>query len=107
MNVYILVVDDEPDVEALFRQQFRRELRYQLRDRRPPLIDAHPQLVQLFTCLLGNDHVLVILTRHIDLVHLKAELICVQVCLGDARPLALRPPRTEVHNHLVGGRCAL
>jgi CheY-like chemotaxis protein len=27
VNVYILVVDDEPDVEALFRQQFRRELR--------------------------------------------------------------------------------
>jgi len=27
LNVYILVVDDEPDVEALFRQQFRRELR--------------------------------------------------------------------------------
>ena len=27
MNVYILVVDDEPDVEALFRQQFRREVR--------------------------------------------------------------------------------
>lgn len=27
MNVYILVVDDEPDVEALFRQQFRRDLR--------------------------------------------------------------------------------
>ncbi len=27
MSVYILVVDDEPDVEALFRQQFRRELR--------------------------------------------------------------------------------
>ena len=27
MNAYILVVDDEPDVEALFRQQFRRELR--------------------------------------------------------------------------------
>jgi hypothetical protein len=22
LNVYILVVDDEPDVEALFRQQF-------------------------------------------------------------------------------------
>ena len=29
MTVYILVVDDEPDVEALFRQQFRRELRAQ------------------------------------------------------------------------------
>ena len=27
MNVYILVVDDEPDVEALFRQHFRRDLR--------------------------------------------------------------------------------
>jgi CheY-like chemotaxis protein len=27
LSVYILVVDDEPDVEALFRQQFRREMR--------------------------------------------------------------------------------
>ena len=27
MNACILVVDDEPDVEALFRQQFRRDLR--------------------------------------------------------------------------------
>lgn len=27
MSVYILVVDDEPDIEALFRQQFRREIR--------------------------------------------------------------------------------
>jgi CheY-like chemotaxis protein len=27
LSVYILVVDDEPDVEVLFRQQFRRELR--------------------------------------------------------------------------------
>ena len=27
MNVLILVVDDEPDVEMLFRQQFRRDLR--------------------------------------------------------------------------------
>ena len=27
MNLRVLVVDDEPDVEALFRQQFRRELR--------------------------------------------------------------------------------
>ena len=29
MSVLVLVVDDEPDVEALFRQQFRRELRAQ------------------------------------------------------------------------------
>jgi CheY-like chemotaxis protein len=27
VNLVILVVDDEPDVEALFRQQFRRDLR--------------------------------------------------------------------------------
>jgi CheY-like chemotaxis protein len=27
LSLLILVVDDEPDVEALFRQQFRRELR--------------------------------------------------------------------------------
>jgi CheY-like chemotaxis protein len=27
LNTYILVVDDEPDVEALFRQQFRRDIR--------------------------------------------------------------------------------
>ena len=27
MNLLILVVDDEPDVASLFRQQFRRELR--------------------------------------------------------------------------------
>src|SRR5246500_1405371 len=27
MSTYILVVDDEPDVEQLFRQQFRRDIR--------------------------------------------------------------------------------
>lgn len=27
MNLLILVIDDEPDVETLFRQQFRRDLR--------------------------------------------------------------------------------
>ena len=27
MSVYILVVDDEPDVEELFRQQFRRDIK--------------------------------------------------------------------------------
>ena len=27
MSTYILVVDDEPDVETLFRQQFRRDIR--------------------------------------------------------------------------------
>ena len=27
MSIYIVVVDDEPDVEEMFRQQFRRDLR--------------------------------------------------------------------------------
>jgi CheY-like chemotaxis protein len=27
LSTYILVVDDEPDVESMFRQQFRRDLR--------------------------------------------------------------------------------
>ena len=27
MNLLVLLVDDEPDVEVLFRQQFRRDLR--------------------------------------------------------------------------------
>jgi CheY-like chemotaxis protein len=30
MTVRVLVVDDEPDVEMLFRQQFRREVRQEL-----------------------------------------------------------------------------
>jgi CheY-like chemotaxis protein len=30
MTVIVLVVDDEPDVETLFRQQFRREVRHGL-----------------------------------------------------------------------------
>jgi CheY-like chemotaxis protein len=29
VTILVLVVDDEPDVEALFRQQFRRDLRAQ------------------------------------------------------------------------------
>ena len=29
MTILVLVVDDEPDVEALFRQQFRKDLRAQ------------------------------------------------------------------------------
>jgi hypothetical protein len=30
VSVLVLVVEDEPDVEALFRQQFRRDLHAQL-----------------------------------------------------------------------------
>jgi DNA-binding NtrC family response regulator len=32
MTVKVLIVDDEPDVETLFRQQFRREVRQGLYD---------------------------------------------------------------------------
>ena len=28
MSAYIVVVDDEPDVESMFRQQFRRDLKW-------------------------------------------------------------------------------
>jgi hypothetical protein len=31
MNLLILVVDDEPDVEVLFRQDFRRDFRVRRR----------------------------------------------------------------------------
>jgi len=31
MNLLILVVDDEPDVEVLFRQHFRRDFRVRWR----------------------------------------------------------------------------
>jgi len=33
MKLLILVVDDEPDVELLFRQQFQHDLRASQRDR--------------------------------------------------------------------------
>jgi hypothetical protein len=32
MNLLILVVDDEPDVEVLFRQHFRRDFRVRWRN---------------------------------------------------------------------------
>jgi hypothetical protein len=44
MSLLILVVDDEPDVEALFRQQFRRDIptaasRWILRNRQTARLD--------------------------------------------------------------------
>jgi hypothetical protein len=50
VSLLILVVDDEPDVEALFRQQFRRELRagrfaMELRNRLRWPFSALPMLV--------------------------------------------------------------
>jgi CheY-like chemotaxis protein len=45
VSVYILVVDDEPDVEALFRQQFRRDLKAE-RFRMAFAPSAHEALVR-------------------------------------------------------------
>ena len=50
MNVLVLVVDDEPDVEALFRQQFRRDL-----DPKAGMIDLYPQeITRVFLNLISN-----------------------------------------------------
>lgn len=45
MSVYVLVVDDEPDVEALFRQQFRRDLKAE-RFKMEFALSAHEALVR-------------------------------------------------------------
>ena len=54
MSVYILVVDDEPDVEALFRQQFRRDLRsgHFLMEFAPSAPAALRRVVELRDCTL-------------------------------------------------------
>ena len=60
VSVLVLVVDDEPDVEALFRQQFRRDLRAQrfvmdfaIRRRRPcPTLP--PRLRQSLILILSD-----------------------------------------------------
>ena len=58
LSTYILVVDDEPDVEHLFRQQFRRDIRsgrgrQGLRDDWRKEDDLRPSRVAL-THLLGT-----------------------------------------------------
>jgi hypothetical protein len=50
VNLLILVVDDEPDVEVLFRQQFRRDLRA---DR---LGTALQRLALRLRIAVGSDH---------------------------------------------------
>jgi CheY-like chemotaxis protein len=48
VSVPVLVVDDEPDVEALFRQQFRRDLRAQrfVMDFAGSAADALPRIAE-------------------------------------------------------------
>jgi hypothetical protein len=44
VNLLVLVVDDEPDVEVLFRRQFRRELRKGRRNVAPSIISRSRDL---------------------------------------------------------------
>ena len=66
MNLLILVVDDEPDVEALFRQQFRREIR----DRRFAM-DFAASAFQALDRVAAADGVF---GKPIDFPALKAEI---------------------------------
>jgi CheY-like chemotaxis protein len=53
VNPLVLVVDDEPDVEVLFRQQFRRDLRA---DRfTMEFAQSAPMALQAITAALLND----------------------------------------------------
>lgn len=58
MSVLVLVVDDEPDIEALFRQQFRRELR----DGRFEMgfAGSGPQALGLIAAAAGRDIILLL-----------------------------------------------
>ena len=57
MNLLILVVDDEPDVEVLFRQQFRHDLR-----------------VGRFTMDFAQSGDMALLTKPIDFGMLRSEI---------------------------------
>jgi CheY-like chemotaxis protein len=58
VSATILVVDDEPDVEALFRQQFRREIR----DGRFKMVFARSaaEALQLIDAVAGETLVLIL-----------------------------------------------
>ena len=58
MTVRVLVVDDEPDVETLFRQQFRREIRQGLYTLDFAL-SGKAALEKLDGCI-GNDIILMV-----------------------------------------------
>jgi CheY-like chemotaxis protein len=58
MSVLVLVVDDEPDIEALFRQQFRRDLR-QAR-LAMEFATSGPQALGLIAASAGRDIILLL-----------------------------------------------
>ena len=73
MTVRALVVDDEPDVEMLFRQQFRREVREGLYTL--DLISADGDADTVSTALArGADE---FLTKPVDFPKLKQDIMAV------------------------------
>ena len=74
MTVRVLVVDDEPDVEMLFRQQFRREMREGLYTL--DLISADGDADTVSTALArGADE---FLTKPVDFPKLKQDIMAVR-----------------------------
>ncbi len=63
MNLLILVVDDEPDVEMLFRQQFRRDLR----DRRFTMEFAQSAVTALQRIADAGDASLILILSDINM----------------------------------------
>ena len=63
MSLLILVVDDEPDVEVLFRQQFRRELRAE----RFSMEFAQSALIALERIAKAGDESLILILSDINM----------------------------------------
>jgi CheY-like chemotaxis protein len=63
LNLLILVVDDEPDVEVLFRQQFRRDLR----DRRFTMEFAQSANIALQRITDAGDRSLILILSDINM----------------------------------------
>jgi CheY-like chemotaxis protein len=63
LSVYVLVVDDEPDVEALFRQQFRRDLKSE-RFKMEFAMSAHDALVRAADI---KEHSLILILSDINM----------------------------------------
>jgi len=63
VNLLILVVDDEPDVEVLFRQQFRRDLRAD----RYTMEFAQSALIALQRITEAGDRLLILILSDINM----------------------------------------
>jgi CheY-like chemotaxis protein len=68
MSLLILVVDDEPDVEALFRQQFRRDVKASRPDVPVVMITTYGDDTTKRKALEGGAEALLTLTSKIHAV---------------------------------------